>query len=603
MTWRNVLGMLVLVVLCAAAFWFVQRDDGKGGPQLPTTVVDLFDKRDVTQIEIAGGDATISLRLRPDASDSWDVMVGTEWARADGVAIDEMLSALARAGVTAAFPAAELDAGQVAAFGLADPSATVRLTLPGGARHVRFGVRTREGTGVYADRGPGTDVMVVPVTPHDEVRRALTEGVRDRRVTDLRTYDVRKVEIAQGGVTTLEAEKDLAQIWRLRQPFKGYADPARFETRVSHIVNEQWARIEDYGAIDLARYGLVRPAAVVTLTSKRDIVRAVKLGGAAGDAGERYAREEGYGTVFVVSKRFADAVLAPADEIRDRSFARLGLGIQEVTVRLDDVTYVLSKAHTEWEIEKPAREPADETAVKELLEALRSWHVAEFLDTEDPAGYGVAADGPQIQVEVDGGAVSTYLIGHQAADGSFYAQRQGDGQLVRVLGGPVELARRGWLQFKRRSALELVPEDIVFIARAGGFGPEGERVADEKWRRDLDRADRTWKPEIGQTGSGLDSTAMTRLLEALRSVRPAEWLHWDASRNDAMGFRVDGGAAATAWLEIDFRPEANRNPVYILIGSRVEERGAYHARVKGQEYAFLLDADVVERLTAPLMKQ
>ena len=79
--------------------------------------------------------------------------------------------------------------------------------------------------------------------------------------------------VVAAGVTTLQAEKDVTQVWKLTQPFKGYADPTSFETRISAIVNEQWVRIVEDGVQDLARYGLARPAAEITLTSKRGISR------------------------------------------------------------------------------------------------------------------------------------------------------------------------------------------------------------------------------------------------------------------------------------------------------------------------------------------
>ena len=598
MTWRNVLGMLILVGLSALAFMWMQGD---GTPTAvgPSTLLGDFVKSDVTGIKASSPEGSAELRRRPDDSELWDVRVGQEWARADGIHVDEILGALARCEVRTSWPAAEVSAADLSTYGLTDPPTVVELEVPGEPLTVRFGRSSPAGQNTSADRGAGTTVMVASSTAATELTNALRDGLRDKRITDLRTYDVKRVEISKGGVTTLQAEKDIAQIWRVLQPFKGYADPTIFETRVSNIVNEQWLGVVEDGAQDLAKYGLVKPAAEVTLTSKRGVARTIVLGTGEDMSGGRYVIEQGYHSVYLVSKRFADAVLADALEIRDRSFTRLGFGIDAVTVNVAGTSWVLRKAASDWEVEKPGREPAEEEVVMGFLEQLRQWPVLEFRDAEDPADYGISPEGDQVEIETEGGALTTLLIGMETSDGNRYAQRKEDGALVVVLGGPVKRMLAGWLQFKRRSAIELPIDDLEFIGREGGFAEDAAAVTDEKWRRDLGDQDKSWKPEIGQVGAGLDSAAMNELLLGIRSIHALEWEHYDAEHADEMGFDPRGGKAATAWFELGFRSVPDR---WLEIGNKVEGRDAYFARERGSHFAFQVAADVVKRLTAPLMK-
>ncbi len=600
MTWKNVVGMLLLVGLAALALVFMQ-DDRVTDSGRPLLIVKAFDKSTVTRIEAkAEAGDTLILRRRTDDTESWDLDIGQEWARANAITIDEILTALMRADVTQYFPAAEVTAEQRNSYGLVVPNVTFTLKLPSGERTARLGGFTREGGGAYADRGPDTDVMVVPAVALRQFLDAFNAGLRDTRVTDLRTYDVKAVEIVKGGVTTLLAEKDLNQIWRTSQPFAGYAEPITFEARVSHLVNEHWSSIVEDGVQDLQRYGLVQPAAEITLTSKRGTTHTVLLGGPANEVeGGRYFAEKGYHSVYVVSQRFVDAVFADASETRDRSFSRLGLGIESVVAGVGDTSFELTKVH-DWEIEKPAREPAEESVVEDFLEQLRQWPVVEFMDGQIPAEFGVGPEGHEIQIGTNGGAVTTLLIGTQRGDGNYYAQRKGDGGLVVVGGAVVDRILKGWLQFKRRSAFEISIQDLNFIGRSGGTGPTGADVADEKWSRDLDGQDKAWKAKIGQVGGGLNPDAMGDFLGAIRSVRALEWFHWDSSRDDEMGFGAGNASAATAWFELDFR--GGLPIMHLLIGNKVEGREAYYARKDAGGFAFAMDAAVVDRLTQKLTK-
>lgn len=597
MTWRNVLGMLILVGLCVLAFFWMQEDEGATS-RGPATLLESFVKEDVTGLRAKGESGELELRRHPGDSERWDVRVAQEWVRADAIRVDEILGAVLRCEVRS--PLEDVTAADLETYGLDAPKTSVEIDAPGGERKARFGKRSMEGGAVYADRGDGSLVMVVSATAHDEILQALQDGLRDRRVTDFRTYDVKRVEISKGGVTTLAAEKDLTQIWRVTQPFQGYADPTTFETRVANFVNEQWKSVVEDGVQDFAKYGLAKPAAEIVLTSKRDAQRTLLLGSVQSAGGDYFVAEKGFHSVYTVSQRFAAAVLADAAEIRDRSFARLGFGIESVTVNVEGTAWVLRKAHTDWDVEKPVREPAEESEVDAFLEQLRQWPIVEFLDGEDPTAYGITPDGDQIQVETEGGAKTTLLIGKERADGNRYAQRKDDGGVVVVLGTPVKRVLEGWLQFKRRRALELPIDDLDFVGREPGTSDAGAQVSAEKWQRDLDGADKSWRPRMGQIGAGLDAAAMTGFLEAIRSVGALEWRHADPERLDEYGIPREGGKAATTWIEIGFRSDIPDR--LIAIGNPVPDRDAYYVHERGSHYVFLMSATDVERLTAPLTK-
>ncbi len=612
---RNVVGMLLLVGLLLGALWAADSFQPAVGPRIPVSLLNPFDKRDVSRVELAtkDGDAIV-LRRRTSGDDLWDVKLGDGFVRANDVIVDELLAALVQADVSEAFTGDDVNDAKRAEWGLADPLVQVSITLPGDdVRTGRFGSLSREGGRIYADRGPDTDVLVVSAGPFDEIRSAFTQGVRDPRLTDLRTYDVKKVTILRGGVATFEAEKDVAQIWKMRQPYSGYGEPTKMETRVSHLVNEKWLRVAEDGVQDLTGFGLDPPEAEVTLVSKRDQVRELLLG-ASTDlvAGGTFAMERGVPTVYVVSKRFADAVLADANDVRDRSFTRLGFDGVSLTVNLGtpDTTYKLSKIHSGWEIESPDRYPADGERVVEALALLREWHTARFHDGMTAAEAGIAESPHQIQIGTKGGGEVTLLIGRDlAVDGGrrYLAQRRGDSGVEEVLSGPIDLLSEGWLQFRRNTVAEWITEDIAFLGIAPGFSDSGKSVEESSWSRELQSEKPIWKMGVGKTG-GLDAERMVSLLAWLRTIKAERWLSWDAGHNDAMGFSVDGSGAATLRLEVGFAehlsPPAGGRTQILLIG-KPHPDGGYYARLKTNspgKWAFILSEAFVEELMKPLTR-
>ena len=109
---------------------------------------------------------------------------------------------------------------------------------------------------------------------------------------------------------------------------------------------------------------------------------------------------------------------------------------------------------------------------------------------------------------------------------------------------------------------------------------------------------------MGQLGAGLDAAAMNELLRAIRSVRTTEWFHWRPDDDEAMermGLRDEGGKAATAWIEVGFRSDIP--DVLLAIGHRVPDGDGYYVHQRGKPFVFVMDADVVRSLTAPLMAQ
>ncbi len=611
MKFRNVVVMFVLVALSALLVWALRGGDSDAS-LVPATAPGSFDRADVQRIENRAGDDEIILRRAVGASDSWELKVRDSFVRADAVLVDELLATMQKAIVGTHFVASDLTPGALRSYGLESPEMVIDLHLTGGKRTTRIGAVTRERTQMYVDRGPGTDVYVVPTDSRDEWMNAFSNGLRDHRVVDVQNYDIQYVEITRHGVTRLEIEKDLSQVWHVRQPFKGFANPQQFEEVLNAIANARASGVVDDDAQTVGEYGFVPPAYEILLRTKRGEERTVLVGGDAPGGEHVYVMEKGYPSVMVVGDRLAKAAAMDPQSFRDRAFTRLGYKtVVGLTVKLGDgvKTYRLDKPAASWEITSPPpRKPGNDTRCREALKSLVEWRTAAFHDDVQPNEVGISDDGKQIVVEIQGGEQLTFLIGDRLENGNVFAQSKGSGGVVEVRGEPVDLLEEGWLQFRTSRTRDFSTDEIVAIAQEPGGSEEGAQVERTGWERDLAAENKGWRNVGPGSTRKLDPAAINQLLDTIRAIDCTRWLFFDSSRREEMGFSEDYGKGTTVTVILEIGEQFGTPPhghhQRLLVGNRVEG-GGYFARWKGKgdwPWAFVLSEQIVEKLKRPLLR-
>jgi hypothetical protein len=616
LTLRNVLVMLAVAAL--AVFGWIAlgpKDTGPEGRLQPT--MPRFSRDDVSRLAVRSQGEVLEVRRRAERRESWDVREGTEWVRADTDKVEELLVQLARQSVVNRFTHDEVG-DDVAGYGLTQPQAEVELTLAGTDAGeppllVRYGRKSLQGESVYVDTGPRTDVWVVSANVFDMLPSLLVQSVRDQRVTDVRMFDVTRVEVVQRGVTTAELERDVSHIWRIKQPFSGFAHPSRFETELKYLVDAKVETFVETGVQDLKKYGLDRPRAELVVHSRHESKPVVLLVGAAvrddDHASPVFVMEQGTRHVVSVGPRFAEAVFKDPGAYRDTSFSRIGIGGVGLLVKLGGQHYRLQKQGTTWDVTEPARFPAEGAEVERALAAVRQWHTREFRDGADPAEFGISGEN-LVEVELQSGDRTTLYIGNPAEDGSHvWARRsshEGEGGVELVDAGPVDRLRGGYLQFRRRLVrdyTEWMLPDLQRLARDRGKGPEGDEVQTVSVKRDV-RAERpVWElmDAPGVTGQ-LDTNAVERLVAALMVVRAEEWLHWSTERKAELG--IDPTETLMVTLEFADKgaapPQGLKQTLHVGRRRADAEGGGYYARFEGEDWAFVLGESYVEKLKQAL---
>jgi hypothetical protein len=612
---KNVLFMLLLVAVCVVVWFLLPKDDG-ANERLPA-VMPAFTKSDVTGLTLQGPADKLVVKKREGSSDRWDVVVNSEFVRADANAVDDLLTTLSRQEVKQKIEVKSIADADIAGYGLDKPVVSVELTAGPAPILVRYGKLTREGASVYMDTGPGTDVWIVAKDAMENAISGVSSGLKDKRLFDITLFDVAKLEIVSGGVTVSEVTRDPSQVWQITQPFKGYAHPTKFETELNRIVNVEIVKWEEFGAPDLVKYGLDKPKFEVRVTGKGEKPRTeTLLVGAEGPSGP-YVMEAGTKAVAVVGKRFLEAVSMSASDYRDRSFTRLGIDGSGVAVSLGGVTYKLEKAGHTWDVilgaGVPGR-PADGAKVGKLLERLREWPTIEFLDSQQPADVGISEkDYIEITLTAAGRAAPGKLLllfgkeGTDEKDGkTVYAQRKGDGGVERVDAGPLEQLKAGPEQFFRSSVADFPPDSVESIERTKGYGSDGEKIQETKIRRDLGSADKAWQWEsTGQVGEP-DGQAISDILKALyQDLRAVAWVPFAPEKDsEPMGFRYPKAETMTIQLHLANLAGTDPDPK-IYIGKKRAE-GGYYARLTGKDdigaWAFILSEEIVDVLRKPLGK-
>ncbi len=461
--WKTGLAVLVLAAL-ASYIWFVERkqEPKKEGEREKVTLlaVDKAKAREISLSAFAGE----GIRL---------VKEGTSWklttpfaAPADTSAVEAMLTSLEK------LEADELVADQVtdfAQYGLDTPSRQVKALLEGAKAPlaVDFGAKSPDGGSLYA-RKPGEPKVYLVASWVEGSFDKKPFDLRDRDLLHVKRDDVRSLEVAGPEGSYALARTDEGE-WAFTTPLATRAGRWSVDgllgtienLRMDSVAGEAVSDVRD--AKQIARYGLAKPARVVTLVTKDGVARTLEIGGAAPDPtatpapspspspakkGEKpappkptkyYARHAGSGLVAVVAATLADDLAKGMGELRAKRLLEVATYETEafdVTAAGATKTYAKSTTKdkdgldkTQWKRTAPDAKDLDTTKVEDALFKMGGVEVAEFVDSPSAApAYGL--DAPALKVTVKAKNESWVELGRK--DGTFYARRNGDSAILKL---------------------------------------------------------------------------------------------------------------------------------------------------------------------------
>jgi len=257
---------------------------------------------------------------------------------------------------------------------------------------------------IYAKRKGEDAIVAIKKSFIDDVKKA-PKDLRDKKVASLAKEDVESAEIKVGDQIVALAKKDTK--WRMSKPKDMEADTWETEDFFGEVGKLEVDEFVEDKPKDLAKYGLDKPAAEITLKLKDDKgERKIIIGAKQADGEKYYIKRAGQAPVLLVD---AKSLVAKATSGYLAFRGRLVLEFskskaKKLTVKRKDKTFVAQinpDDDSKWDLLQPIKTAADKTEVDDILWDL-SYLKAKVFVAEGPKSlkpYGL--DAPAISVSVE----------------------------------------------------------------------------------------------------------------------------------------------------------------------------------------------------------
>jgi len=204
------------------------------------------------------------------------------------------------------------------------------------------------------------------------------EAARKGRLWTIEPADVNEVTIRRSSDTlTLKREGDR---WQMLGPVSARGDRGPIDDALTTIVTAKIDREITAQPASLADFGLDKPAADLTLTTKDGKQLGLQLGAKNPTGVWVYARERDKPAVFVIPDSVLRDSTKPAVDFRDKtilSFERKDVTGLDLALRDDALS--LNHADKGWRITRPRALAADTDVVNDFLDKLQNARVKEFV--------------------------------------------------------------------------------------------------------------------------------------------------------------------------------------------------------------------------------
>ncbi|HZY85033.1 MAG TPA: DUF4340 domain-containing protein, partial [Gemmataceae bacterium] len=487
------------------------------------------------------------------------------------------------------------DAKDLKEYGLDAPALAVTLKMKGGAEHTLLvGGPATPGAGRYAKTDKGATVVIVGDALVQAADHAALD-LLDPALLNIDPAQVEQIESKAGGAA-LKLQRQGTGWQVLDAPGAPFAADGAAVVALESVWRGMKAeRFAAYGPkVEWAKYGLDKPAAVVTVRLKGEGAKpqTVEIGAPVeGKDGARYARVNKGPGVAVLGAAPARTLARTYLDYVDHNVLKFDAGaVTGVRRQMGPDVLELAKREDGWHLAKPAEQRGDDQAMQGLLGqlgGLRAVRVAAY-PAKDLKEYGL--DKPAavltLQLTADGKPAERVLKLGKVADpatGDRYAAT-GTGQAVAVLPGVV--------------AKRLTAAPLAFRDRALARFPDAERATLERGPRkaSFSKEDGTWKL-VEPLAAEADHDRLEDFIAALAKLRADELVAEKPAADDLKKYGLD-------------RPEArwrlragDKDVLDLAVGNREKDGPRCYARLAGRDLVFLLGPALSARVLAEYRPQ
>ncbi len=498
-------------------------------------------------------------------------------------------------------------AGSPAEFGLEPPAAIVRLwgdargsdresSEPLAALEVGKVVR-----GVRYVRMLGKpDIQIADGRMLAAVDTAATDW-REPVVIGIPTFQVASLAIKRGG-QTIRAERTERGQWRLTEPVRAPANPAKIESLLSafaslRVVDIPKGFVAD-NVKDFTPYGLVDPSVAVEIVTNRpaDVPHVLLVGKPVPDQADRiYVRQGDQDDVVMVDARALSEIPTNATALRSQRVTEVDpSSVNKIEIEAAADHFLLTKAANGWDLGSVGGEKADSISVINLIGKLSTLQTSEFFTPDRVKNSHL--DPPIMKVKMwamprgGGSGLTTpekpelvLNIGrHDPLLKTVFGRLEND---LTILGFPdsiLDVLPKNAFAFRDLSVMSLGPADVkkLTLKRAG--------------RTDLLEPNKAGEPNRWRLRQPVDAPAdvrsVTQILALLSNLR-AEQIVTDKP-GDGKSFGLDRPLIEVAW-------EADQNRS-LKIGKQVPRTQSYFAQVSDKPFVFTIKTETLKPLEAEL---
>lgn len=375
---KSTIALLAVLIGLVAYIYFV--DSKKPASGAPETKAKAFtvdaDQIEEIRIKPASGDAS---RVQK-ANGTWQ-LVEPEKADADQGQVSNAATSLSTLEINRVVDENPSDLSQ---YGLNPPKAEIAFRVKGQKepRQLLLGEKTATGSDLYAKTPDQKRVFLISGYLENTFERTPFD-LRDKAALKFDQSKADGVEIVHNGTTALAKT---GTEWALSKPYNARADFAGAEAVLTSLLSLQMQKIVENDAKDLAKYGLDKPDATITVHSGSTRA-SLALGKKEGDS--VYARDLSRPIVFTIPATTAGDLEKDAGTLRRKDMFD-GRSFNTTRVELkrgsETLSFDKSKGKDGKDVWKNAAgKEVDAMKVEDMLTKLSNIRAQLFQDRVDPA--------------------------------------------------------------------------------------------------------------------------------------------------------------------------------------------------------------------------
>ena len=307
--------LIILAALGAYTFLFERGKAGEPGGAQPLSRVLGMDAGRVWKVQIDRvGDPLWLVGEKSGKARKWRIEKPIN-AAADAEEVNRIVKELADTMVDRVLTQ---NIANLKPFGLDAPTWEITLSADDGTTQTLLvGGKGPGGSDLYLKPKDRNQVLVMPGYGIEALQSKKADELRDKTVIAFNKDDVQRLELTSG-TQTINVERAGADAWQLTAPVKAKAKKDKVDSILMSFQSLKGSKIVEDNPKDLAKYGLDKPQAKVSVWVRGESAPRVALLGKKDEkTSDLYAKAEGGTTVFAVYSYVLNDAQATLDDLKE----------------------------------------------------------------------------------------------------------------------------------------------------------------------------------------------------------------------------------------------------------------------------------------------